>query len=151
VVGARWRLAAAARSRELWRKAPAVANGCRGLHRGTLRAPWPSGCGGSSGGEHNLCKVGGVGSNPIARSIAIARGILGTWRRRTMPRLPLPLLLKLTAEPRAAIAADAPTADALLPSRSDAPSILIDAATSVQPGRAAGREPRRPNSRRRLV
>jgi len=68
-----------------------------------------------------------------------------------MPRLPLPLLLKLTAEPRAVIAGDAPRADALLPSRSDAPSILLDAAPIRKPQRPAAREPRRAISRRRLV
>ena len=66
-----------------------------------------------------------------------------------MPRWPINLLLKLFAEPRVAISGAAATAEAFLPSRSDAPTIQIGA---VRPhARATRRSPRRSPTRRRLA
>ena len=66
-----------------------------------------------------------------------------------MPRWPVTILLKLFAEPRVAIGGAAATADAFLPSRSDAPAIVIGA-RSPRARAAVRRWPPRPPSRRRL-
>jgi hypothetical protein len=68
-----------------------------------------------------------------------------------MPRWPVNLLLKLFAEPRVAIGGAAATAEAFLPSRSDAPSIRIGPAVRAHARAAARRWARRPASRRRLA
>jgi len=69
-----------------------------------------------------------------------------------MPRWPVPLLLKLFAEPRVAIGGAAATASAFLPSGSDAPSILVARVAARAHSRAAARRwARRPISRRRLA
>jgi len=68
-----------------------------------------------------------------------------------MPRWPVNLLLKLFAEPRVAIGGAAATAEAFLPSRGDAPSIVIGASTARTRAAAARRWARRPVSRRRLA
>jgi hypothetical protein len=68
-----------------------------------------------------------------------------------MPRWPVNLLLKLFAEPGAAIGGAAATAEAFLPSRSDAPSIRIGRTVRAHARTAARRWARRPTSRRRLV
>jgi len=67
-----------------------------------------------------------------------------------MPRWPINLLLKLFAEPRVAISGGTATAEAFLPSRSDAPAIQIG---TVRPHAraAARRSPSRSPTRRRLA
>src|SRR5439155_8762730 len=101
------------------------------LARQVLADPLPlydigsSGCGCSSGVEHNLAKVGVVGSNPIARSSFIGRGSAARSSEATMPRWPINLLLKLFAEPRIAIGGAAATAEAFLPACPDAPAIFV--------------------------
>jgi hypothetical protein len=67
-----------------------------------------------------------------------------------MPRWPVNVLLKLFAEPRVAIGGAAATADAFLPSRADAPSIVIGA-RKAHARAAARRWARRATSRRRLA
>jgi len=69
-----------------------------------------------------------------------------------MSRWPLAVLIKRAAAPRRALAGSAPTAHVLLPSRSDARSILVDFGPTRGLSPAAGprRAPSRP-SRRHLV
>ena len=66
-----------------------------------------------------------------------------------MPRWPVNLLMKLLSEPRIAIGGAAPTAEAFLPSRSDAPAIQIGPRPYARS--ATRRWTRRSPARRRLV
>jgi hypothetical protein len=68
-----------------------------------------------------------------------------------MPRWPVNLLLKLFAEPRAAIGGAAATAEAFLPARPDAPAIFVGHGGARAHSGAAPRRSRRSSSRRRLA
>ena len=120
--------------------------------RTRLRLGPAPGCGCSSGVEHNLAKVGVVGSNPIARSNSSnVVPDVETSGDGTMPRWPLSLPPKLLVEPRVVISGAAATADAFLPSLGGMPVILVD---GDQPRRhpppRAARRTSRPAPRRRL-